>query len=156
MNIIKKDTKQVYAYGTSVTVTQSLEEIKRILKKFNSEGFQFTEDPFTKEIYITFLINSKHIGLIPIRIYLPRIYLDTQRIKMRFLEKESFRVLVLILKAKLQLFELGESIENIFLPNILINKTELLGEVMVKDHLPALVSGEKNLLKEVKGDFQIE
>jgi len=112
MKIQRNDAKQIYAFNTKVKVTDSIEEVQHILSKFNFKGFGWMNNPVTGEMFIAFLMDVNGID-VPVRIDVPQIYY-----KGKYLEKESFRALVILVKSKITQIDLGESKEIVFLPNI--------------------------------------
>lgn len=116
MKILKK-RNQIYALGTSKSVSASIEQAKKIiLNDFKGSGFIYVDHPNGLEKYIIFGIPINQDGstvTAPIRIDIPDIY-EKQVRKEVYREKESYRALVLILKAKLILMENGEPKEKVF------------------------------------------
>jgi hypothetical protein len=129
---VDRDSKdQVYAYGTSVTVSQTLEEIRHVLGKYHAEGFAHVVNPFKGGgIYIAFIASTR-VGKLPVRVEVPQVFYKGQ-----YLERESYRALFLIIKSKFTQIECGEPAELVFLPNVPSNQREkLLPHV---DDLPML------------------
>jgi hypothetical protein len=142
MKIIRKSTDQVYAYGTRVTPTQSLEEARRIITKFNAIGFNFTDDPILKIKFIAFMIETQRFGTIPIRVEIPEIFVKNKQTgQTRYLERESYRALILLLKAKLTEIECGKSPESVFLLDAITNDGKPLLERLSSDSsIPKLLA----------------
>jgi len=113
MRIDRDNLKLIYAYQTQVTIDESLSEIRKILEKFKCKGFAYVNNPFTNELYIAFTIDVKNIGNVPVRIDIPQFYCNG-----KYLEKPSYRAMVMLVKSKLTQVDLGEPIEMVFLPNI--------------------------------------
>lgn len=131
-----RDKKRIYAYNTQVKPEKSIEEIKRNLKKYGCQGYQYTEHPDSNEKAIRFYIPTPQ-GRLLIHIEIPEIHEKKKSGKTEYLENESFRALVLIIKAKLNLVELGEPIEEVFLLNMVTPDGKLLKDVITPD-LPLL------------------
>lgn len=112
MKIIKEKTEQIFAYRTPVSVSRSIDEIKHNLEKHRCLWIGDLQNPYTREKFISFTIPTK-IGDIPVRIDVPEIWY-----KQRYLERESYRALVLLVKSKLVQVELGEPLGVVFLPNV--------------------------------------
>ena len=132
-----KTTRQIYAYRTPVTRGKSIDEVRGILRKFGCKGFQLTEVP-DGSAYIRFLMPTP-VGNIPVHVDIPEIRIR-QKKGTKYLEKESYRALVLILKAKFNLVELGEPIQEVFFLNAVTPDGHLLKEKMMSD-LPLLTQG---------------
>ncbi|MHA1892090.1 MAG: hypothetical protein ACTSYS_13940 [Promethearchaeota archaeon] len=138
IKIVRKKVEQIYAYKTKVSVTKSIEEIKRLLMKYNCLWVGDVQNPYTGEKFISFMIPSK-IGDIPVKISVPEIWY-----KNKYLKRESYRALVLLIKSKLILVDLGEPMELVFLPNVSTKH--------MKDLLPESKSEDENLLLKPKDD----
>jgi len=132
MKVIKQRAEQVYAYGTKVSKTSTIEEVRKILEKFDAVGFNYVEDPIHDEKSIAFFLKTQRFGLMPVRINIPEIYLKSKRNGKpdTYLERESYRALVLLLKSRLTEIELGESIEAVFLLDMVT-----AGQGTVRDRL---------------------
>lgn len=116
--ITHEETNRIYAYRTDISTTRSIEEVRHILDKFGAKAFAFATYPEKEEEYIGFLLETK-FGKLQVRIDIPRIYLkNSANPRGKYLEKESYRALVLLVKAKLQQIDLGEPIEVVFFQNL--------------------------------------
>jgi len=135
MKIDRKKSEQIYAYGTNVTVSRSIEEIRGLLRKYGAKGFAHVISPNSEQgAYIAFIIPTK-LGDVPVRIVVPSIYLNG-----RFRELESYRAAVLIIKSKFLEIELGEPAEQVFLGNMASNiRDKLLPHI----EIPMLEAGDK-------------
>lgn len=135
-----RNKNQIFAYRTTVTPEKSIEEIKKNLKKYGCQGFQYTEHPDTNQKAIRFYVPSD-TGRLLVHLDIPEIHEKMISGKTKYLEKESYRALVLIVKAKLNLIELGEPIEEVFLLNMITPDGKMLKNILTKD-LPLLTQGE--------------
>jgi hypothetical protein len=131
MRIDRTDPKQVYAYATNVTVSQTIEEIRKLLLKYNAKGFAHVVSPNPAEgVFVAFALVTKQ-GEFTVRVNVPSIF-----IKGRYLERESYRAALLIIKSKFIEIDMGEPAELVFLGNMPGSQREkLLPHV---DELPML------------------
>lgn len=138
-----REKNRIYAYKTQVTPEKSIEEVKKNLKKYGCQGFQYAEHPDTNQKIIRFYIPTPN-GRLLIHVDIPEIHEKMKSGTIRYLENESYRALVLIMKAKLNLVELGEPIEEVFILNMVSPDGKLLKDVLMKD-IPLLTRGENTI-----------
>ena len=87
-------------------------ELKKFIEKYNGKGWIHAIKP-NGDAFIGFIIDMGHYKDVPVRMEVPRIYYRD-----KYLEKESYRALLLIVKSKMVEIETGEPIERVFLANI--------------------------------------
>jgi hypothetical protein len=142
--VVFKESKKVYAYGTHITPENSMMAIKRLIKKYDCKGWLEAEHPLTKETIIQFQIP---IGddLKTVQFQLRKVFIENSRGR-RYLEKESYRLLFLIIKSKILLSQHTSFLE-VFMPNLLLEDNLTL--------IDKLKSGENldRLLPETTGDI---
>lgn len=141
MKIIKK-RNQIYAMGTQKTKAESLDEAEKfITDKFFGSGFMYVNHPSGTERFIIFGLEIKHGGemiTVPIRIDIPFIYLKLANNRERYLENESYRTLILQLKARLTLMETGGSKKRVFLPDIVdknYKRLDISDQLLLPEHV---------------------
>jgi hypothetical protein len=138
MKRVFDDPKKIYAYKTQVTKEKSLEEAQKILEKFNCMGFQYSRAPYSNEAAIKFLVKAKW-GDVLIRIDIPAIYRKYKDGTEKYLENESYRYLILLLKAKFALLEI-EPIEKVFFLDSITKDGKKMEEILLNDsNLPKLL-----------------
>lgn len=105
-----------------------------MLVKYRAEGFAHVISPNPAGgAYVAFVINSR-AGKFPVRVNVPQIFLHG-----RYLERESYRAALLIIKSKFTEIDCGEPSELVFLANMPSRvREQLLPRV---DDLPMLEDG---------------
>lgn len=137
-----REPKKIFAYKTQVSTEKSLEEIRKMLNKYECRGFGFIENPENpKEKVVMFQIPMKNGSYSSIRMAIPEVWVKL-RTKEKYLEKVSYRYLVLLLKAKLNQVELGEPIEEVFLLDMITQDGKKMRELIIKDY-PLLTQGNE-------------
>ena len=128
MRIDKKTAKQVFAYGTNVPVSRTIDEIKTLLHKYAADEFfaHIQQPEEASGSYIAFVIKTR-VGNVPVRVVVHRVYFNG-----RYLERESYRAALLTIKSKLTEVDMGEPIEHVFLANMAsISRDRLLPKINV-------------------------
>jgi len=122
-----------------------MEEIRKMLDKYECKGFVFAENPLNpKDKKIMFQIPMKDGKYHTVTMIIPEVWVKL-RTKEKYLEKVSYRYLFLLLKAKLNQVDLGEPIEEVFLLDMMTQDGRQMRELITKD-LPMLTSGNNEIL----------
>jgi len=105
-----------YAEKTSVSVESSKETIRKTLERYGASNLMQGESP--TEYIIAFELSNKRIKL--------NIQFDPEDAQER---RRKFRVLLLMLKARLECIDSGDStVEQEFMPNIMLPDGTTVGE----------------------------
>lgn len=137
-----------YAEGTSVSIENSLGEVKRILQRFGADSFTYQEK--ADSIAIAFEIKALHVMM---RIQFPLVdgFMLTETGRKRTYSaaagerdkecRRRMRSLAAVIKAKLIAVDDGvATIEQEFLPYITLPNGLSLGDVLIPQ-IPALAAG---------------
>lgn len=109
-----------YAEGTSVPVERSRDEIEKILKKYDASMFGYGWGD--KAVFITFCLCNRRIKFV-----LPLV--GSGDLKGIQRNRESWRALVLVIKAKLEAVNSGiTTVEHEFLAHIIFPDGSTVGE----------------------------
>ncbi len=133
-----------YAQDTDVPVYKSQEELKGLLRKAGAGQVLMFDDLDNKRILCGFTLEGRQF----------RIKASTERPSRRCaveqLERESWRAMLLIVKAKLEVVAMGNStIEEEFMANLMLPSGETLAEhalplvqqAYASGHMPKLLPG---------------
>lgn len=143
-----------YAEGTSVSISQSQNEIRKILNKYSATGFAFGEQGV--KALVMFEINSRRI-----RFVLPmpdpndrrfifinarsniRTNKDIRTQRYDQAQRQKWRALALAIKAKLECVESGiTTLEEEFLAHIMLPNGCTAGEVMIPQIAQSYTDGK--------------
>lgn len=114
---------EIYAYHTQVNPDKSIADIKRLVTKYKCKGWMDAHDPKTNDQIIAFQIPTEY-GDLTVRFPLKQVFL-----KGKYLENESYRLLLMEIKTRLALSKLSGFFEA-FMSNVQIKGNQLLGDMM--------------------------
>lgn len=141
MKIVRK-YDQIYAKGTKVTIEKSIEEIKKMLKKYGCKGFTSAESREDERRKAIKFFAPTTNGDLPIILEAPEIYVTTRKGE-KYLEKESYRALALIVKSKLVTVDLGlETVQDAFILDVITSDGRKMKDLITKD-IPLLTQGNE-------------
>lgn len=157
-----------FAQQTSVSVEKSLAEIKTMLGKYGAHGFAFAEQGH--EAMVQFIVHDDPVLRIRLTLTLPdpqdkRFWRSPQGRNYRIKDqayaaweqgcRAHWRALALLVKAKLEAVAVGIStIEEEFLPHIVISGGETLGQRLLPQLAEHIASGPPPSLLELPAGNQ--
>lgn len=138
-----------YAEGTTVSIDQSINEIKRTLQRFGADSFTYREDG--EGVAIAFEVRALHVMM---RVMFPDLAsftaTETGRPRSDAVARDEWgkecrrkmRCLAAVIKAKLiAVDDAVATIEQEFLPYIVLPDGRNIGDVLIP-RLPAIISGQ--------------
>jgi len=130
---------RAYAEGTTVPVEKSRAEIERLLHRHGADQLGLISDAERGIAFVLFTIDGRQVRL---KVPLPRLVdfakdghrsvsKDVQERRWEQANRERWRAVLLVCKAKLELVELGlSSVEREFLADIALPNGQTVGEFM--------------------------
>lgn len=119
-----------YASRTTVPVQQTIQEIERALRKYGANAFHFGSDDDAGYAVIGFRIKERQVKM---RLPMPKkeTYNRGWQTKYEQAERQRYRALLLVVKAKLEAVESGiTTIEREFLPDVVLSTGQTVAEVL--------------------------